>query len=75
MANDDFSYEIKKDFGSFGDGKWQIHLTLISWNGNTPKYDLRPWNEDMSKMGKGVTLTDAELFDLSSLIEDALGGE
>lgn len=71
-SNGDISYEIKKDFGGFGDGKWQKHLTLISWNGAEPKYDIRTWNDDMTKMGKGITLTDAELYDLLVMIEGAL---
>lgn len=73
MAKDDrLKFSIIKDFGSFGEGKWQKHLTLIKWGDNAPKYDIRPWNEDMTKMGKGVTLDDADLFDLMSLIEEAL---
>lgn len=63
---------VYKDYGSFGDGKWQKHLTLSSWYGGEPKYDLRAWNEDMSKYGKGITLTDSDLYDLLNLIEDAL---
>ena len=69
------SFEIIKDFGSFGDGKWQKHLTLIKWGDNEPKYDIRPWNDDMTKCGKGVTLDDGELFDLLGLIEVALESE
>lgn len=63
---------VYKDYGSFGDGKWQKHLTLASWYDGEPKYDLRSWNEDMSKYGKGITLTDSDLYDLLNLIEDAL---
>lgn len=63
---------VYKDYGSFGDGKWQKHLTLSSWYDGEPKYDLRAWNEDMSKYGKGITLTDSDLYDLLNLIEDAL---
>ena len=51
---------IYKDFGSFGEGAWQKHLTLASWFGKEAKYDLRPWNSDMTKCGKGVSLD--ELF-------------
>jgi len=65
-------YKIIKDFGAFGDGKWQKELSLIQWGNNEPKLDIRPWNEDMTKMGKGVTLDDAEAFDLLGLLEDAL---
>lgn len=60
---------VYKDFGSFGDGAWQKHLTLCSWYGAEPKYDIRPWNQDMSKYGKGITLADSELLDLQDLIE------
>lgn len=66
------SFEVIKDFGGFGEGKWQTHLTLCKWFDNEPKYDIRPWNEDMSKCGKGVTLDSSELFDLLGLIEEAL---
>lgn len=64
--------EIIKDFGSFGDGVWQKHLTLCSWFGKDPVYDIRPWNSDMTSCGKGVTLTDAELYDLWDLIESCV---
>lgn len=67
------SVSIYKDFGQFGDGKWAKHLTLVSWFGKEPKYDIRPWNADMTKYGKGVTLESSELYDLMSLIEDILG--
>lgn len=72
MANE-FTYEIKEDFGGIGeenDKGWQKHLTLISWNGGEPKYDIRPWNSDMSRMGKGITLTKEEISDLLYALEE-----
>lgn len=42
----------------------------MSWNGNEPKYDIRSWNEDHTKMGKGITLTDEELRILASELFD-----
>lgn len=71
----DENVKVVKDFGVFGEGKWQKHLTLCSWFGKEAKYDIRPWNEDMTKFGKGVTLDDGELYDLLALIENALGLE
>ena len=72
-SRDKIKFDIVKDFGAFGDGSWQKHLTLIKWgDSNVPKYDIRPWNDDMTDMGKGITLDDAELFDLMTLIEEAL---
>lgn len=74
MADGSLKFEIIKDFGAFGEGKWQKHLTLIKWGDNEPKYDIRAWNEDMTKMSKGITLDNSDLFDLMSLIEDVLDG-
>lgn len=70
--NGDLDFQILKDFGAFGEGKWQKHLTYIQWGDNKPKFDIRPWNEDMTKCGKGITLDDSDLFDLLGLIETAL---
>jgi hypothetical protein len=40
---------------------WTKELNLISWNDREPKYDIREWSPDGSKMGKGVTLSDEEV--------------
>lgn len=67
-----WSFRYLLTSGAFGEGKWQKHLTYIQWGDNKPKFDIRTWNEDMTKCGKGVTLDDSDLFDLLSLIETAL---
>ena len=40
---------------------YHLELNLIKWGDNAPKYDLRRWNEDRSRMTKGITLTEDEL--------------
>ena len=47
---------------------WSKELNLISWNDREPKYDLRDWSADHSKMGKGVTLTKEELSALREIL-------
>jgi hypothetical protein len=47
---------------------WEKALNLISWNDRDPKYDLRDWSGDGSKMGKGVTMTREELSALRDLL-------
>lgn len=42
-------------------GGWKKELNLVAWGDNEPKYDIRDWSEDHSKMGKGVTLSEDEL--------------
>jgi hypothetical protein len=66
----DIKYEIVKKLGALsktGSG-WAKELNLISWNDREPKYDLRDWSADGSKMGKGVTLTKEELLALKELL-------
>ncbi len=50
-------------------------LNYISYGGADPKWDIREWNEDHSKMSKGVTLNDEELFDLYAAIGELMQHE
>ena len=47
---------------------WAKEVNLISWNDREAKYDIREWSADHSKMGKGVTLSKAELMALKELL-------
>lgn len=76
MAKDnELTFEVVEDFGVLGDGKWPKHLTKISWNGAEAKYDIRSWNNDLTKMSKGITLTTEELMELGDLIQNILYGD
>ena len=68
MAN--IKYEIIKEIGiiSTSSKRWNKELNLISWNDREPKYDLRDWDENHEKMGKGVTFTKEELINLKNLL-------
>lgn len=50
---------------------WDLELNLVSWNGNEPKYDIREWNEDHTRCGKGITLGLNELKKLVGYCEEA----
>jgi hypothetical protein len=71
-SNDDFHFEIKKHIGvlSTSPKGWNLELNLVQWNDNKPKYDIRSWDKDHQKMGKGVTLTDEELQMLKELLKN-----
>ena len=47
---------------------WKKELNLVSWYDNDPVYDLRVWNEDHSKCGKGITLTKEEFVTLQNAL-------
>lgn len=48
---------------------WSKELNLVSWNEREPKYDLRDWNENHDKMGKGITLTKEEIEKLKEALQ------
>ena len=45
-------------------------LNFISWNDREPVYDIRTWDRDHTKYGKGVTLTAGEMVLLQDLMKD-----
>ena len=57
--------EILETFIEFPESRgYHLELNLVQWGENEPKYDLRRWNDDRSKMTKGITLTKEELLTL-----------
>ena len=66
----EIKFEILKTIGvlSTSASGWSKELNLISWNDREPKYDLRDWSADHTKMGKGVTLSAEELSALRELL-------
>lgn len=53
----DLENKIVREIGilSTSSSGWDKVLTLNSWNGAELKYDLRAWNIDRDRCGKGVT--------------------
>lgn len=70
MAGKELRYEIINQIGviSTSASGWNTELNRVSWNGAEPKYDLRSWSPDHSKMGKGITLSESELTALADLL-------
>lgn len=68
----DIKYEIIENLGvlSTGSNGWRKELNLVSWNEREAKYDLRDWNEDHTRMRKGITLTEEEAKVLKEILED-----
>ena len=49
---------------------WDGLLNLVCGNDREPKYDIRDWAPDNSKMGKGISLTHDELAILKGILND-----
>ena len=68
----DIKYEIVKHIAVLAEGSkgWKKELNLISWNDKEPKYDIREWAPNHTKMGKGVTLSKDELIALRDILNN-----
>lgn len=77
---DEFNYEVIQECGDISTKTYTTRngeevtevkkLRLISWNGNDPKYDIRPWKitDEGEKCLKAGGLTGEELVKLGELI-------
>lgn len=72
--NQELKFEIINEIGtvSTSTSGWNLELNRVSWNGKEPKYDVRSWSPDHTKMGKGVTLSEEELIVLAELLNKEL---
>ena len=70
----DIKFEIIKEIGVLSESPkgWKKELNLVSWNDGAPKYDLRDWDPEHEKMGKGITLTENEIKALKALLDTEL---
>ena len=69
-----FKFEIIQNIAVLSTEKsgWTKEINLISFNGAPPKYDIRTWDPNHEKMGKGITLTKEELTQLESVLKELL---
>ena len=68
----DIKYEIIEKIAILSEkGAWTKELNKVSWNDRPAKYDLRDWNHEEGKMGKGVTLSDEEVIKLRQALNDS----
>ncbi len=72
--NEQFKFEIVQSIAVLSTDKsgWSRELNLVSYNGAAPKYDIRSWDPQHEKMGKGITLTKEELVMLKSVLDELL---
>ena len=68
----EFTYEVTERIAVLSTNArgWERQLNMVSWNGNPPKYDIRDWSPDGTRMGKGISLTEDELKTLKDILND-----
>lgn len=70
--NDNFKFEIVKNIAVLSTDRngWAKELNLVSFNDAPPKYDIRSWDPDHQKMGKGVSLSREEMKEMIDALAD-----
>ena len=65
----EIKYEITKELGVISENAkgWCRELNLVSWNDHEPKYDIRDWSPDHTRMSKGISMTEEEMEKLVEL--------
>ncbi len=67
----EITFKITKELGVISETSkgWTRELNMVSWNDHEPKYDIRDWSPDHTRMSKGVGLTEEEMKKLVELFE------
>ena len=68
----DIKFEIYNNLGilSVNSRGWKKEVNIVSWNGRKPKLDIRDWDENHEKMGKGITLSREEALELRNVLKE-----
>lgn len=68
--NDDFYFDIVEHLGVIYEkpNGWKRELNLVSYGGKAAKYDIREWDEEHTRMSKGITLHKEEVKNLLDLL-------
>ena len=67
-------YDIKKRLGVVSRARngWTKEMNLVAWNDGEPRYELRSWSPDHSRMGKGISLSLVEMGSLKKILDDVI---
>lgn len=70
--NNQFQFEIVQNIAVLSTERsgWTKEINLVSYNDAPPKFDIRSWDPNHEKMGKGVTLSHEEMKTLLDAMAD-----
>lgn len=71
MANNEVTFDIVERIAVLSKNEnWSKEFNIVSWNGASPKYDLRSWSEDHQKMTRGITIAPEEMETIVNAYRD-----
>jgi hypothetical protein len=74
IEDEEIECEIIESYGVFSAGakNWNKEVNLVSWNGRPAKLDIRSWQSNHERCGKGIALTREEAEELVKLLNKIL---
>lgn len=63
MEKKEIEFKIVKHIADLTDPSekgWKKEVNLVQWNGGKTKLDIRDWNQDHTRCGKGASLSSGE---------------
>lgn len=66
----EIKFEITKELGILSESAkgWSKEVNMVSWNEREPKLDIREWDPEHEKMGKGLTFSKDEMMKLKEIL-------
>lgn len=63
-------FEITEELGILSESArgWTKEINLVSWNNYPAKYDIREWDPEHLRMGKGITFNEEEIKQLRDIL-------
>lgn len=70
--NDIIEYRVIKHIGTLTTYQtgWTKEVNIVSWNGGTPKIDIRDWSLEHDRMTRGITMFEEEAAKLVEVLAD-----
>lgn len=68
----EISFEIIEHIGILSESSkgWTLEANIISWNGAQPKLDIRSWDKEKTRSGKGITLDKIAVENLVAVLAE-----
>lgn len=62
MNDTRIAFNLIEHIGVIGENRdgWKKEVNIVSWNNKAPKIDVRDWDENHERMGRGITLTEEQ---------------
>ena len=66
----EIKFEIVRHLGVIAESAkgWKKEVNMVAWNDRAPKLDIREWDSQHEKMGKGITLSTEEIKKLRDIL-------